>query len=331
MKEIKTILITGNAGLIGGRLADYIINNYGHKIIGIDNFSGGYKENVHKDVIQYDRNLKNDISDIFEKHNPDIVYHLAAYAAEGLSPFIRMFNYETNLVATANVVNNCIKYNTKRLVFTSSMSVYGRGEGNKPFNEDQNPNPIDPYAISKFACEMDIMVAGEQHGLDWCIIRPHNVYGDGQNIWDKYRNVLGIWIYQRLNNQPTTIYGNGTQVRSFSYIDDILEPLWKSGNIKEASKQIINLGGIIPNTINEANICFKNIAGGETIYLEERHEVHTAVPTYEKSIEILQFKHTTQIQDGLRKMWEWAQKQPERERFSWEKYEITNKIYKYWE
>lgn len=329
---METILITGNAGLIGSRLASYIIERYGNTVIGIDDFSGGYEENVHEKVIQYKRNLTEDISDIFDRHKPDIVYHFAAYAAEGLSPFIRMFNYKTNLITTANIINNCIKHKIKRLVFTSSMSVYGHGDifSNEPFDETLKPNPIDPYGISKYACEMDIAVAGDQHGLDWCILRPHNVYGASQNIWDKYRNVLGIWMYQRLNGEQTTIYGDGTQVRAFSYIDDILEPLWKAGFKKEASKQIINIGGTFPITIKEANDIFKKIAGGDTIFLEKRHEVHTAVPSFEKSIKILDYQQKTSLYDGLTFMWDWAKKQPERERFKWNNYEINDKIYKFW-
>lgn len=326
----KTILITGNAGLIGGRFSKYIIDNYGCEVIGIDNFSGGYKENVHDKVIQYDIDILEDIDFIFKKHRPEYVFHFAAYAAEGLSPFIRKYNYKTNLIGTANIINNCIKYNIKRLIFTSSMSVYGVGE-NGAFDETQVPNPIDPYAISKYACEMDIKVAGEQHGLDWCIIRPHNVYGIGQNIWDKYRNVIGIWMFQVLNNQPMTIYGDGSQTRAFSFIDDILEPLWVSSYKDSASKQIINLGGIYEYTINEANKELMDIAGGDVVYLEKRHEVHYAVSTYQKSIDILGFSQNTNLRNGLKQMWDWAKKQPKRERFEWDKYEIDNKIYSYWE
>lgn len=91
-----------------------------------------------------------------------------------MSPFIRKFNYENNLISTTNIINECIRYDVKRLVFTSSMAVYGNAIA--PFKEDYIPNPIDPYGIAKYACEMDISVAGKQHGLDWCIIRPHNVY-----------------------------------------------------------------------------------------------------------------------------------------------------------
>ena len=94
----KTILVTGVAGLLGSRLADWIINNTDHKVIGIDNMSGGYQDNVPKGVKLYKFDLKNldRVKGVFSKHKPDIVYHFAAYAAEGLSPFIRNYNYENN-------------------------------------------------------------------------------------------------------------------------------------------------------------------------------------------------------------------------------------------
>ena len=194
------ILITGVAGLLGSRLADWIIENQPDaKIVGIDDLSGGYYENINKNVTFYQLNLVDDNIDwIFNIHKFDYVYHMAAYAAEGLSPFIRSYNYQNNLVATSRIINECIKYDVKRLIFTSTLAVYGHGDGNI-FDEKQIPKPIDPYGVAKYGCEMDIQIAGEQHGLDWCIIRPHNVYGVNQNIWDKYRNVLGIWMYQHLN------------------------------------------------------------------------------------------------------------------------------------
>ena len=221
------ILITGVAGLLGSRLADWILENDPDvTVIGIDNLSGGYVENINSRVKFYKLDLIRDsISDLFKKYDIDYVFHFAAYAAEGLSPFIRGFNYDNNLKSTARIVNQCIKHDVKRLIFTSTMAVYGHGE-NQAFDEKQTPCPIDPYGVAKYACEMDIKIAGEQHGLDWCIIRPHNVYGAKQNIWDKYRNVLGIWMYQKLSGKPMTIFGSGNQTRAFSYIDDSLEPLW---------------------------------------------------------------------------------------------------------
>ena len=326
------VLITGVAGLLGSRLADYIIQNVPNvEVVGIDDLSGGYKENVNPKVTFWEMNLvDHPIENCFQTHQFDYVFHFAAYAAEGLSPFIRQYNYENNLVATARIVNQCIKHNVKRLVFTSTLAVYGHGEGGI-FDEKQQQAPIDPYGVAKYGCEMDIQIAGEQHGLDWCIIRPHNVYGRNQNIWDKYRNVLGIWMYQHLNGLPMTIFGDGEQTRAFSCIDDIVEPLWKSAILPSASKEIINLGGVEEWTVNKACEVLRNvIGGGEVVYKEGRHEVKHAIPTWQKSIDILGFEHKTNFEDGLKDMWEWAQKQPKRNQFVWDTYELDNGIYSFW-
>ena len=183
----KYVLITGVAGLLGSKLADWIIKNKkDYKVIGIDNLFGGYVENINKDVLFYQRDLSQDnIADIFDEYQIDYVFHFAAYAAEGLSPFMRKFNWKNNTVSTANIINECIEHDIKRLVYTSSMSIYGHGDRKlNRFDENDIPCPIDPNGISKYACEMDIKVAGDQHNLDWCIIRPHNIYGEKQNIWE---------------------------------------------------------------------------------------------------------------------------------------------------
>jgi UDP-glucose 4-epimerase len=320
--------------LLGSSLADWILENDPDvTVIGIDNFSGGYVENINSRVKFYKLDLIRDsISDLFQKYDIDYVFHFAAYAAEGLSPFIRGFNYDNNLKSTARVLNQCIKHDVKRLIFTSSMAVYGHGE-NQAFDEKQTPCPIDPYGVAKYACEMDIKIAGEQHGLDWCIIRPHNVYGAKQNIWDKYRNVLGIWMYQHLNGKPMTVFGSGNQTRAFSYIDDSLRPLWNAAIEPRASKQIINLGGIHSVSILEANNILKNVVGctENTVFFEKRHEVMHAISTYQKSIDILGFKHETDLEDGLMKMWEWAKAQPMRNQFIWPSFELDKGLYSFWE
>jgi len=325
------ILITGVAGLLGSRLADWIIENKPEaNVIGVDDLSGGYIENVNDKVTFYNIKVESDeIKELFSKHDIDYVYHFAAYAAEGLSPFIRTFNYTNNLLSTANIVNHCINYDVKRLVFTSSMAVYG--ENTPPFSEDMPRNPIDPYGVAKAACERDIQIAGEQHGLDWCIIRPHNVYGKKQNIWDKYRNVLGIWMFQHMNGNPITIFGDGTQTRAFSYIDDVLEPFWKAATDERASREIINLGGIKEYTITEAaNILMEVIGGKEVKYLEQRHEVKHAWSTHQKSVELLDYTETVGLKEGLIEMWEWAQEQPERVQQKFDIYEVDKGLYSFW-
>lgn len=330
----KKILITGVAGLIGSRLADWVLTSKEeYQVVGIDDLSGGLKENIDTRVQFYKLNLAKDtdwLNSLFDEHKFTYVFHFAAYAAEGLSPFIRTFNYDNNLRATAAIVNGCIKHNVKRLVFTSSLATYGHGYGGV-FNETQAPAPIDPYGVAKYACEMDIQIAGEQHNLDWCIIRPHNVYGIKQNIWDKYRNVLGIWMYQYINGMDMTIFGDGEQTRAFSYIDDNLEPLWNSATRKEASREIINLGGIEEISINEAAAILQKVIGdGNVVHLEPRHEVKHSIPTYKKSIDLLNFSHNTSLEEGLTEMWEWAKAQPMRERFIWKDYELDKGLYSFW-
>jgi len=329
----KTVLITGVAGLLGSRLAEWLIENVPEiSVVGIDNFSGGYEFNVPFGIKFYDSNMyaPSELHHIFEEHNPDIVYHFAAYAAEGLSPFIRSYNYINNVIATTNLVNCCITHKVNRLVFTSTMAVYG--DQSTPFHEDMIPQPIDPYGVAKYACEMDIQIAGEQHDLDWCIIRPHNVYGRNQNISDSYRNVLGIWMYKHLHGEPLSVYGDGLQKRAFSYIDDSLEPLWNAAILPDASKQIINLGGIKEYTIKESAETLIDVMGGGTIdYMIKRHEVKHAWATYQKSVDILGFAHKTNLKEGLTKMWEWAsglENIPPR--LVWPKYELDVGIYPFW-
>ena len=310
-------------------MAEWIIENHPTcQIIGIDDLSGGYQEHVPSQVEFHALDLaKEDISTLFQ--GVDIVYHFAAYAAEGLSPFIRKFNYSCNLVATANVVNACIEHQVGRLVFTSSMAVYG--VGTPPFQESDIPSPIDPYGVAKFACEMDIKIAGEQHELDWCIIRPHNVYGRNQNIWDRYRNVLGIWMYQYMKGLPFTIFGDGSQQRAFSSMDDCLVPLWKAGTDPRASKQIINIGSWKYYSIKEASEVLKRVIGdGDTKHEEARHEVKDALPSHEKSVQLLDYEDKTSLEAGLRDMWNWAKNQPDRPQKSWDSYELEKGIYGFW-
>ena len=326
------VLITGVAGLLGSRLADWIIENNKAQVFGVDDLSGGYIENVNKKVKFHKINLAKDtnkLDSLFEKHKFDYVFHFAAYAAEGLSPFIRQYNYENNLIATTKLINLSIKHNIKRFIFTSTMAVYGNAE--VPFKESYKQEPIDPYGIAKYACEMDIHVAGEQHGLDWCIFRPHNVYGVKQNIWDKYRNVLGIWMYQHLTGNPMSIYGDGEQTRAFSYIDDCVPYFWMGAVDERASKQIFNIGGDDHITINDAcNLLIDVIGSGSKIHLEQRHEVKHAWVTHDKIKSVLDFKQVTSLRDGLGKMWDWAKNQPMRERKIWETYELDKGIYNFW-
>jgi len=329
----EKVLITGVAGLLGSRLADWIIENTKYGVVGIDDLSGGYSENINKAVKFYEFDLVdlNSLQGVFKRENISIVYHFAAYAAEGLSPFIRKYNYQNNLVASANLITCSIEFDVKRFVFASSMSVYGN-KYDPPFREDLKQAPIDPYAVAKYAVEMDLEIAFQQHGLNYTIVRPHNFYGRNQNIWDKYRNVLGIWMFQILNDMRPTIFGDGEQVRAFSYVDDSVVPFWNASQRDNCIGEIINLGGIKEYSINEAcevliNVTRTNL---KPIHLEARHETKYAWSTWDKSVELLDFKHEIDLEQGLSQMWEWALTQPNRSRFEWPQYELEKGIYEYW-
>ena len=323
------VLVTGCAGLIGSNFCKWLPVDV--QVIGIDDLSGGYLEQIPSRVkfIQADLTNQEDQKIIESCFPVDYVFHFAAYAAEGLSPFIRQFNYKNNTLATAFLINMAIKYSVKRFVFTSSMAVYGEQE--PPFNETQVPNPIDSYGIAKYACEMDLRVAWAQHGLEYCIIRPHNVYGPGQNIWDPYRNVLGIWLYQALKGLPMTIYGDGTQCRAFSYIDDIMEPLFKAAIDPRSKNAIINLGGKYEIPLATACDLVAKVTGhGVRVNLEPRHEVKLAWSTWQKSVDLLDYDEKINLEEGLRRMWTWTLTQPDRERKTWKEYEIEKGIYSFW-
>lgn len=326
------VLVTGCAGLIGSNFCAYLAEH--HKdvdVVGVDNLSGGYIENIPASVtfIQADLTKSEDQSRIEAAFPVDIIFHFAAYAAEGLSPFIRQFNYTNNVVPTAFLVNCAIKHNIKRFVFTSSMAVYG--ENTVPFSEDAQPQPIDPYGIAKYACEMDIQVASLQHDLDYCIIRPHNVYGKFQNIWDPYRNVLGIWMLKASEGEPLTVYGDGEQTRAFSYIDDVVPCLWAAGVSDKARNQIINVGGTQSVSLNQAAAIVSRVTGQKEIHhLEPRHEVKHAWSTFQKSVELLDYHETVDLQQGLERMWAWVKTCPSRQKQYWDSYELEKKLYSFW-
>lgn len=322
MQESK-VLITGVAGLIGSHFSRYLLDK-GYKVYGIDDLSGGYEDNLPfgENFHFYCGSITNKtwFDAIYESIKPDYVYHFAAYAAEGLSPFIRNFNYTNNLIGSVNVINNCVKHNAK-IIFTSSMAVYG--EGKPPFKETDQPNPTDPYGIAKYAVELDIKQAHDQFGLRYTIVRPHNIIGIYQNIWDKYRNVIGIWIRQVLKGEPITVFGDGTQKRAFSDIKFYMEPLEKL--MEQGDGEIFNLGADKEYKLKDVAEKFQHPIN----YLEKRHEVKDAYCDHTKAKELLGFKDETNIEETIKEMFEWAEEQPNRE-VKVMPYEIEKGMYEYW-
>ncbi|NBP02499.1 MAG: NAD-dependent epimerase/dehydratase family protein [Proteobacteria bacterium] len=325
------VLITGVAGLLGANFSRYLLQK-GYKVVGIDDLSGGYADSVHKDVTFYEQDLWDRVAveNIFSSEKPDYVFHFAAYAAEGLSPFIRNYNYTNNVLSSANVINACVNNNVKKVIFTSSMAVYGVGK--PPFTEDQLPTPEDPYGIAKYAVEMDLKLAHEMFGLRYSIVRPHNVVGIYQNIWDRYRNVIGIWIRKAMNNEPLSIFGDGTQVRAFSDIKFYMEPFEKL--MTSYDGEIFNIGADKYYTINEAADVVIDVAkelgiNAKKVHLEKRNEVHTAYCDHTKAHNLLGFNDQTDLRETVLKMFKWALEQPNRPTKTMD-YEIEKNMYSFW-
>jgi len=246
-----SILVTGGAGFMGSHVAEELIKR-GHRVTILDDLSGGFVDNVPPQAQLVigsitDRDL---VEQLFDSQRFDHVYHLAAYAAEGLSHFIRHFNYMNNLIGSVNLINASVNTGVKCFVFTSSIAVYGSSP-DLPMREETPAHPEDPYGIAKLAVEQDLASCHQMFGLNYVIFRPHNVYGERQNIGDRYRNVVGIFMNQILQDQPMTIFGDGQQTRAFTYIRDIAPIMADAIEIPEAWNEVFNLGADQPYTVRE--------------------------------------------------------------------------------
>ena len=234
------------------------------------------------------------------------VYHLAAYAAEGLSHFIRRYNYETNLLASINLINQAVNHGVDCFVFTSSIAVYGRNQ--TPMTEDLAPMPEDPYGISKLAVELDLKAAHELFGLDHVIFRPHNVYGERQNIADRYRNVIGIFMNQVLQGRPMTIFGDGLQTRAFSHVADVAPCIAESPLVPAARNEIFNVGADTPFTVLDLA---REVADAFGVpchveHLAPRNEVVHAFADHAKAERVFRPPPPLDLKTGIRRMADWV-------------------------
>ena len=303
----KHSLVTGGAGFMGSHVTSHLLQK-GHQVVVLDDLSGGQRENIPNGAIFQEGSICDQqlVNTLFEKYQFEYVYHLAAYAAEGLSHFIRHFNYQNNLIGSINLINASVHHEVKCFVFTSSIAVYGTNE--LPLTETQHPKPEDPYGIAKYAVEMDLKTAHDLFGLNYVIFRPHNVYGPLQHIGDKYRNVIGIFMNQIVQDQPLTIFGDGEQTRAFSYIDDVAPYIADAVTIPEARQQIFNIGNDKAHSVNQLAEAV-GVAMGHTPkikHLQQREEVVHAYANHTKFKEIFNPKPTTPLKNGLTKMAAWA-------------------------
>ncbi|MBY0526021.1 MAG: NAD-dependent epimerase/dehydratase family protein [Gemmataceae bacterium] len=303
----KVSLVTGGAGFIGSHVIDSLIQA-GHKVVSLDDMSGGFPDNVNPQAISVHGSITDHalVDHLFEKHQFKYVYHLAAYAAENLSHFIKRFNYTNNLIGSINLINASINHGVDCFVFTSSIAVYGANQ--LPMNEEQIPQPEDPYGIAKLAVERDLHVSHEVSKLDYVVFRPHNVYGERQNIGDRYRNVIGIFMNQIMQGQSLSVFGDGGQSRAFSHVGDVAPLIARAPFTAGARNQVFNVGADTPCTVKRLAEMVCEVMGApcNIRHLEARKEVVHAYASHDKVRRVFGVNGEISLREGLERMAAWA-------------------------
>jgi len=307
-------IVTGGAGFIGSHVVDALVEA-GVTVVALDDLSGGFADNVNPRATFVAGSILDHalINRLFEEHRFDYVFHLAAYAAEGLSHFIKRFNYENNVTGSMNLINAAVNFDAKCFVFTSSIAVYGANQ--VPMIESMTPAPEDSYGIAKLVVERELAISHEMFGLPYVVFRPHNVYGERQNIGDKYRNVIGIFMNEMMLNRPLTVFGDGEQTRAFSYIGDVAPLIAQSVFVPEAYQQIFNVGADEPYSINvlAAEVARAMGVTADLRHLPARNEVMHAYASHEKASRVFKYQAQTSLADGLARMAGWAKAAGSRE------------------
>jgi len=328
----KTSLVTGGAGFIGSHVGDYL-SKMGHKVIVLDDLSGGSRNNVNKEHIFIKGSITDEklLDKIFKDYKLNYVYHLAAYAAEGLSHFIRRFNYENNIIGSINLINRAVRNEIEHFIFTSSIAVYGVAQ--VPMLESTTPKPQDPYGIAKYAVERDLEAAKEIFGLTYTIFRPHNVYGEKQNYGDAYRNVLGIFINNIMRGKPMTIFGDGKQTRAFSYIDNVAPYIAKAVEAKAARNKVFNIGSDKVYTILELSQRIAKAMGREPWlkFLPSRNEVTHVFSDHSEFRSIFDITEEVDLDTGIKKMVDWAKGIGPKETKKFRNIELTKNMPPSWQ
>jgi UDP-glucose 4-epimerase len=324
-------LVTGGAGFMGSHVAECLIDK-GHRVVVFDDLSGGFLANVPQNATFVEGSIldHNSVDRLFESYAFDYVYHLAAYAAEGLSHFIKRFNYSNNLIGSVNLINASVKHEVKCFVFTSSIAVYGAGQA--PMREAMTPIPEDSYGIAKLAVEQELKVSHEMFGLEYVIFRPHNVYGERQNIGDRYRNVVGIFMNQSLKNEPMTIFGDGTQVRAFTHIRDVAPIIADSVEYPAARNEIFNVGADQPYSVNQLAQMVAEAMNVpcRVVHLDPRNEVKTAFSDHRKAEQVFGRREKIPLHDGIGAMAAWVKEHGARESGTFKDIELTKNLPPSW-
>lgn len=300
------VFVSGAAGFLGSHLADEFIKR-GDEVAGCDNMIGGDLQNLPEGI----RFHEADCCDVDAMkrltQGADVVYHCAAIATEGLSVFSPAIIAKHVYENTAGILAGAATNKVPRVVFCSSMARYGTGY--PPFREDQPATPEDPYGIAKFAAELLTANVCETHGMEHVIAVPHNIIGPKQKYDDPYRNVASIMINRMLQGQQPIIYGDGEQRRTFSFVQDCVDPLVKMGTLPGLDGEVINIGPDEETvTINELARMLAEMLDFDLnrIYVTMRpREVKDARCSADKARRLLGYETKVSLREGLQSIVEW--------------------------
>jgi len=300
------ILVTGHSGLLGSHLVT-LLKSEGHEVYGVSRTNRmGMIGNVFL-VNLADLNLPSATEFVFEQVKPDVVYHLAANAAESKGQVSPVDMTQRNIGISVNVLTNSINAGVKKFIYASSVSVYG--DAPVPYTEDSQPQPKDVYGVNKLAFEQILRIMGEVYGLDYTIFRPHNLYGPGQNPNDLTKNVINMFMRKILLGEPYTILGDGSVRRGFSYAPDVAKVFAQA--LEGLSKITMNVGTAHIASIEQLSTLLQHITNSNIPVDRKplrKQEISEFVADHSLQSSLVEY-HETLLEDGLRETWDWMKKQ----------------------
>ena len=302
----KKVLVTGGAGFIGSHIVDKLIEE-GHDVVIVDNLSSGNEMNINKNAKFYRLDIEDPkLESIYQEEQLDYITHHAAQKDVRLSVDDPIFDAKVNILGTINILQNCVKYKVKKVIFASTGgAIYGEQDF-FPATEEHPQRPISPYGITKLVAEHYLFYYKTIHGLDYASLRYSNVYGPRQDPYGE-AGVVAIFVQNMLNGQEPVINGDGEQTRDFVYIEDVVR-----ANIAALSDDIqetvFNIGTGIEISINQIFDHLKqliNPALQKKYGPSKQGEQMRSVIDYSKAEKVLGWKPHVPLPEGLKKTCEY--------------------------
>lgn len=301
-------LVTGGAGFIGSHLAEALVAR-GDDVVVFDDLSGGSRTRVPAAATLHVGTVTDvaAVNEVFGGPRFDGVFHLAAFAAEGISHAVKRLNYTSNVIGSVNLINAALTTGVGFFGFASSVAVYGRGR--TPMREDDTPHPVDSYGNAKFTVERELDITMRLQGMPYFALRMHNVYGEWQNMRDPYRNAVAIFLNQVMRGEPITVYGDGLQVRAFTYVGDIVGTFLYAADAPDSWGKVFNVGSASTATVLELAHTVRDAMGAlehPILHLPERDEVKVAFTDNTRAREAFGNWTDTPLVDGVARTAKWA-------------------------